>query len=475
MIDHIKKFSNKYNVTLLFIFFSIIMFIVNLHVDSNISDDIEFKKALTDVSSFEFVKNYYLNWNGRIAINYFLTSIIVLDPIVWKILNTMIFILLFFTMYKIVLAITGDRKEKKAYLIISICLSIFLLPDAVFWSGSIWVTGSFNYLWPTALGLFSLIPIIYNYFEKEYNNKLIIFNLLAGIYAAYSEQIAAIVITFSTILILLSALKKKKIHIPSILVLAVVIINAIIGYTAPGNVKRFASEASLFPEYETFSVFGKLFYGLFYSLWHLVNEASSIMFIISLLITILMFTKNKRIMYRIMSLVPVAYFGIRIISAKSRPGNVTTAFDQTLEMFNKSNKISMFDNLYDLPKIFSDYNSKSVSMNVSILLGLLVFLCIALSIVKLFGNSRITIVSFLFYMAALASSIVISFSPTIYASGHRVFYATDILLLILLATLLSVLLNTITESKALFRIWIYYEAILVFLALRHLTFYIILY
>lgn len=226
----------------------------------------------------------------------------------------------------------------------------FLLPDAVFWSGSIWVTGSFNYLWPTALGLFSLIPIIYNYFEKEYNNKLIIFNLLAGIYAAYSEQIAAIVITFSTILILLSALKKKKIHIPSMLVLAVVIINAIIGYTAPGNVKRFTSEASLFPEYETFSVFKKLFYGLFYSLWHLVNEASSIMFIISLLITILMFTKNKRIMYRIMSLVPVAYFGIRIISAKSRPGNVTTAFDQTLEMFIKSNKISMFDNLYDLPK-----------------------------------------------------------------------------------------------------------------------------
>lgn len=113
MIDHIKKFSNKYNVTLLFIFFSIIMFIVNLHVDSNISDDIEFKKALTDVSSFEFVKNYYLNWNGRIMINYFLTSIIVLDPIVWKILNTMIFILLFLTMYKIVLAITGDRREKR--------------------------------------------------------------------------------------------------------------------------------------------------------------------------------------------------------------------------------------------------------------------------------------------------------------------------------------------------------------------------
>lgn len=93
-------------------------------------------------------------WTGRILLEFVMYLLLDSNIIIWKIINSFMMLLLSLGIYEFV-AIDGNKNKK--YFMIAAMISIFLLPINVFSTSITWITGSFNYLWPMALGMICLV------------------------------------------------------------------------------------------------------------------------------------------------------------------------------------------------------------------------------------------------------------------------------------------------------------------------------
>lgn len=110
---------------------------------------------------FLSMKNHWLLWGGRVSVHYFLQFAFMLGIPFFNILNSFMFVLLGWLIYKHI----NNTKEIKISLLLLIYSLIFLfIPQP----GSIimWKSGSANYLWASVFILF--MTLIY---KKHYDNS----------------------------------------------------------------------------------------------------------------------------------------------------------------------------------------------------------------------------------------------------------------------------------------------------------------
>ena len=99
---------------------------------------------------------------------------------------------------------------------------------------------------------------------------------------------------------------------------------------------------------------------------------------------------------------------------------------------------------------FGDFNETALyskKILVELIFSSYIVLIVAVQLIYSFSNKKSGLTVAILYCASICSSLIMSFSPTIYASGNRTFTSTDFLLVLINGLLWAQLLNNLKESE----------------------------
>lgn len=242
----------------LFLFSFSLLFIFTLLLYLNIKtpllgDDLTYtfifnsSEKVTNIKDIFYSQyEHYYTWGGRSVVHTIAQLLLMLDPLVSDIINSIAFVFLILLAYIHI----NHKKTFSVSLLVGIFLLIWFLEP--FAETILWITGSANYMWGTIIILLFLLPYrMYNDERKRSMSVSILQSLgmlLGGIVAGWTnENTAAGMILMAVLFTINYRVQKKRIPIWAY----IGIIGAIIGYllmiAAPGNaVRATGTETNLF-------------------------------------------------------------------------------------------------------------------------------------------------------------------------------------------------------------------------------------
>ncbi|MEW9937948.1 DUF6056 family protein [Clostridium butyricum] len=404
-------YKNKY-------FPFIILFIVMLILHMNMTkfiDDMALTEKLQQMSLKKYLINGYYTWSSRQIINFILGTLLMHNLIFWKIIDSSIIVLLAYSLSNL---IDYEDENKKNWII---SLFILIYPFAYMASAG-WMATTVNYLWPLSLGIFSLIPI-----RKIINNNRIawyeaILYILATIFVTNLEQAVMFIPIYSFYLIYFWIKKNRKYNWILLLQVILSAINLIYKLTCPGSQVRTESEIiTWFPDYNMLSFIDKIKLGLTSTAGQYITTTNTIFLIITFSIMYIIWKKYEDTLYRWISAIP---FAIGVIMGLLN--------DKIIEMFPFMENIfkKQIQGINDFIEI-NAYNFEYIQYYFTIIVSIIVFGLIVLCIYLIFENSFKTINYIGAFLLAFASRMIMSFSPTIYASSLRTYIFLDFIFIIL--------------------------------------------
>lgn len=221
---------------LVIIFF--MMFLLNM-LTPILADDYSYYTGINGVKIngildiVEFQINHYLTWGGRTVAHSLAQILLQFPKIIFNILNSVMYTLLVFLIYKI--SKNGNKDKPLLLICIHLLLWTFL---PVFGQSTIWLVGSCNYLWTSVFILFLIYLVINN---KLSNKPVMLFlYLLLGIISGWTNENTAfgLIVCLISVLIIQKIVYKSKINISQIFCLCGAILGFIIMIVAPGNYVR---------------------------------------------------------------------------------------------------------------------------------------------------------------------------------------------------------------------------------------------
>lgn len=461
----IKKFY--YSEYMPFVVFGIAFFLMICRIQFQDGDDTYFQKKFAQYGIFPFLKQRYLTWSGRMS-SELAIGLINFNLPLWKILNSCIAALLMLCISRYATALVENKYNRKIINII-ICCAFFTIYPYTVTSGMVWFTGSFFYLWPATALLCALLPFYYALIGKHTIHKVTyLLYFIATAYCCYIEQPLAIFAVFG--LLTLIYLKIYKIQISHKLIGQYVfgLFNIIIYAFAPGTRVRAGEELHWYPNYSMLTPIDKLFQAVNWTNKHYITASNLLFLLLTLLIFIVCYIKFKnssRILLFFIS-IPLLFLILRIVPFNilfSRSANFQNSTTTNPYQFGISNESTI--NVQDpIDKLFyncTTANPGNFNTGVKSLLPSIVCLSVILFIACLlfvaFKENSLKFVSVILYFAALVSGYILAFSPTIFASGSRIFFVGDILILLIIALLTRELLIIVPDivQKRLFKVAVY--------------------
>lgn len=415
MKDKILKQTQK-SLWIVISIFYLIFLLINIGVKRQAGDDVVHLETLKQAGNiFSLLKNRYLGWTGRVFLEFVMYSLLNQNIVIWKVINSFMILLLGLGIYEFISVCSNKNNKYNNYLIIAVMMSIFMLPLGVFSTSITWITGSFNYLWPVALGMVSLVFIKKCLYNHQIKPVMFVLVILCSIFACNQEQVAAILIGFSLFAIIFCFVKYKKLDYKLLFIFCVIILFGSFSILSPGNKSRYWAEINTwYPGFNDLSLIQRSLQSLSFSLDRFVNifslenrQFNLLMMSISLMIFVI--CKNKKIISKI-SLLPIIYFLIRIL-------------------FNPSFGYFIFD--YDLKHL------ESINGVISLCLVTVVFAVMMISLYFCFDDIEEQLISVILFSGAILSSFVTGFSPTIFASGSRIFFCSFVLFIVIFGMLFS--------------------------------------
>lgn len=355
--------------------------------------------------------------NNRVLVNLIAVFIEYGGILFWKICNLIICTLMFLYLIKIVLLLTGQPANFNTNVIF--LGLIFFIPVNVLSSGLFWATGSFSYLWGLVGCLMYIYPFLCLACEKPCFTKEFIFALAGGIYAGNLEQSSSVQVIFVSIILGYLLIKRKKnvITMKYWLLFLLSWLSLIILLLLPFNRIRASAATIYYPDFDMLSFTDKLFQGFINLYSHLVYKDGIIMCILTGLIFFHIINKRNHILINILSLVPFLYFICNLlIKADIFLGN-TIPFLYNFDKFR-----------YEDIKNFSEF--------IPFIFMTFILIIEAYLLVLIFQNTFTKLCAFLIYGASISSALMLSFSPTIFVSGNRVFFMLNLFILLLIGMLL---------------------------------------
>lgn len=408
------------------IFIVLIILIVALILVKNpitdTDDDLKYKMAFHDIESFLSWSNEFFNvWGGRIIALGLTTIFLNANPCVFIIGSALIILVLVFSVSKIIQISDKQEFSNKTDMLLIASITIFLcISKDIISETTIWLTGAFNYLWPCVALIVGILPFI-----KLYNNKKIetwkyLIYFISSIFACNIEQTGAIFVVFCGIILILS--KIEKIKIPKLIILNYIISVIVfsVSILAQGNNARYITELlRYYQDFDMLSLFDKLFLGINTTLNHAINRNIIMTLTMSILLSRIAFSDNNK-NRKILSVISVCYGILRILTL-----NTESKLGESLFTFYKSIELTI-NNPY---------------LYVSTILGVFVLLLMGILIFSSYTDYKKSIVYTLIYFAGICSSLALSISPTIYASGVRIYFVNDIMNLIVTISLINEVYN----------------------------------
>lgn len=295
-----KKSNNQKMIIGVGITILIICLVYNINIKlTGFKDDGDlFLKPLMnrfDGNYFKFLINRYNTWSSRVIIELF-TLFGVTHPIFWKLMNSLIM-----SITAILPPYILKKSSKVNFTDLILSAALFFTFPTSFFSETGWVATTTNYLWVYSLGLISIYPLI-RYTRKEKRIEWLYYaGIVTTIFASNQEQMALLLLSFTSILTLINWLNQHPIK-PLIPTIIVNVCTLIFVLTAKGNNIRYQQELkNWFPDFEQLSFFKKIELGYSSTLRHLFFDFQST--IILFLFLIFVFTISSFIYQKKLSII----------------------------------------------------------------------------------------------------------------------------------------------------------------------------
>lgn len=438
----------------------LIIFVMAILVFSKVGimegDDQWFYDAVKNVgngSYLAYLEQRFFNWTGRIVVEAIMVPLIHANLWIWRILNSLILVVFTYGVYNLIPRKYLEQMNCKSKIFIKLLIgiSIYILSISVFFWGVRWITGSFNYIWPIALGIIAILPFKYTLFNEDYSKKFYVMCYIVTILAANSEQISLVILCFGIVTNIFIYMIEKKIDLKLVIYNIYIGINTLILFIAPGNYVRELQEATdRYPGWDEVSIVEKILRGINLLVNHLVNESP--IFLLFFLITLCVLI-NKRCKKTIIKIIAHIITGIFSIIPMLNIVDLLTynLFGKNIILLQRIRERIVYS---DIGKInLTEINNITISLGIFI-----VILLVAVLIIFAFDKIKEGYIIFILYMAALAATISIGMSPTMYISGARVFMVTDILFIIIITLMnIHIVNNKLYKKMVLyivFALWI---------------------
>lgn len=403
-----------------FFFLSSILFIIYLNFTADFSgDDGWFRDVPREksLSLIEFIQFRYTTWSSRIIPETILYYLFHIPLLFWRLMSVGALLLTSFSIVRIF----NEKVEIKD--MFSVVLIIFYLSYGTLFGSIFWITGSVNYLWPIAIGLYSMIPFSDSYYRDkpyDFNAKNLLFLVTAFLFSFSNEQFLLCGLGVSIIYFIAMFIKKRKITFLFILQSLMMFLGLLTMLLAPGNKVRFAKEIkNWYPNFNDYSTLAHFKLG---SYW-LVEQIHLNLIFLFIIIAIFSFLLLKNNYLKFGS---IAFF-ILLSSLYLLSPTTLTNFELI--------KNYGLGNLFLRGELFSFNGLLAVFPYVMWLTFYI--LCITISIIV--AKNKILIS--LCYTAGICACMIMFFSPTILASGPRVLFCFGIFLSIIAFYLLDMLLK----------------------------------
>ncbi len=360
-----------------------------------------------DFSYSQFLASRYMNISGR-TINEFLVMFFARHNIIlWKFF--LIFLLVFIVYFFIKLSSFFVSDERKNQAQIFCCMAMFLMMVSCLNPAVFWFAGSISYLLPFA----GLCGVALPFSEYIYNNK---FNLLYGligvvgcIFASSQEQAAVCCLVLITVLIIAVKIKKLKVKPIFFLYLAVSVFFTFYLFSSPGMDGRMDMEAKSFSRFTEFNIIDKIFMGL--SAFFANNFYLSVVLIL-ILISLLSLTIYEKM-------------------KKKKPLLILNFISLFVVIFLNA-FCCIFEKGLAHMIIRKAFLSGDFSLGARLLISggfVLLIILVLLSVKLCMLNFKIGFSVLLSLGAGLGCAIIMGFSSSIFASGQRVFFFTNMFII----------------------------------------------
>lgn len=407
------------------------------------TDDSIFQKLVTQYPTvFDWVSERYATWSGRIFSEGFVYIFNIIPLFIYKIVSILMYLLFIFSFYMYYRLFSVKRSREKDILMLA-CAALmpYLLSISVFAPGVLWVTGSMNYFWIATIGSIGLYPTIKLVVNRaDVSWKKITFGILLSMVAITSqEQVGAVMVGLSLIFlvhILNDFRRKNSVYQVSglwkILVTCIGYLTAfIISIRAPGNALRLKSEINYWqPDFNSVPLMHRIEYDYRWVLEAFVNHSGFILIGIWLAMLFLIIRKKRHDFVDLLTTFVIGAATIILLAKGHKSVGYWTTF-------------------------YAQWNTPLPSKSLYLILGvwgIVIFVTILMPIVVYRRQIKGYMVSLLL-SAALASTALMCFSPTMYASGWRTLYVPSFILCIVLYILIESVFDTLGKSK-IYIIWV---------------------
>jgi len=299
-------------------------------------------------------------------------------------------------------------------LILPTCLAVSVL----------WFAGSFTFLWPMAMLIICMIPCTFRLLNISFQPWLHVVSFLAAPLAASSEQPAAATIAMLVILNIFLALQKKW-RVGFVLPIIPAVLNAYFLFTSPGAAQRSLAEArGSFPAFLDMALPGQFLAGLSNYLAYALFLSIPVMTVFLLLLY-----HHLNIHKRFVKVHAIAW------------GTLALGGNAAAILLRRQNPNMLFMNMFAHGQICW-LGVVLLGIAVLFLLSIILLLCVLIKQKRVLGLSV-----GLCFAAAVGCGVAPGFSGSLYASGQRVFFFSEVFFLIAAALLFGVAQDTKSMRK----------------------------
>lgn len=392
---------------LLFLAVVLAMIGINAMVHISAGDDAVNLEAMKHYGWLSWVKMRYLTWSGRISNE--MIGYIGLNLGNWFFwLTNPLFVLLAGYSCARLVAVRPTFRQ------IAFALMAFSLMNVRTQTSSLfWISGSYGYIMPAAFGLFTLIPFADCFFRDQNRINLthfIIFTLAAVMATLGNEPLSLVITAFALLCLFYKLLKREKVS-PYLWILAIICVaGTFVILHSPGSTVRWHTELRWFPGFDKLTMGAHAKISVQFVFDSLVNQNALLLLVVTAVPFLYAdrYRRGYRIILYLYTVMWSAFLATKLL----------TGIHQTC--------IYDFRDLYDFSYYRSNYYAALTFAHVMpYILWSAFAVCLILLVTHISEHPWFDALCFL---ATAATLLVITVSPTIYASGSRVLFIGSLIL-----------------------------------------------
>ncbi|MDI2113523.1 hypothetical protein [Commensalibacter nepenthis] len=367
---------------------------MSLHLDRATDDDF-FLSIIHNWNIIDYLVTRYKIWTGRIPLEALMVCTINY-PFFWRTAIPLSLLLLSTSISKIVC-----EKVTLYYTFITLIL-LFAIPLFINANAAWWITGFYIYLLPLSLATYA-ISFIVNQTQTKIQFVLV---CLTTFLFAYAEQIG---VFFFLIVFTIFCSEKRTRKCKNFTIYILAIVNFIISITAPGNYIRLRAETwSWFPNYIEYSLIQKLCFG-FDKLHQLFGFYWNVPLILFMFLIILLYIAC----------------GTKFFIGNVCLGTLILFISISVVRWNGLSFALFGKNFLNANMLHAEKWS-SISTYVSYFFVMMVMISLIILILATLKNKHTILMVLGIFIVGIFDTVIIGFSPTIYASSLRIDYVFEV-------------------------------------------------